>query len=107
MHCGHFSHTYIYIYIYVWILLICAFRHTLISIFEKKNSRIEKVITAFSILDKIFLKIENLIYAFRAHINWTLYIYWVMLTSALRALVIRIYFKKILTSLLWEMKKCY
>ena len=40
--------------------------HTLISIFGKKISKIEKIMTAFSIPNKIFLKIESLICIFRA-----------------------------------------
>ena len=34
--------------------------YTLISIFGKKNSRIKKIMTAFSILEKIFPKIKSL-----------------------------------------------
>ena len=41
---------------------MCALRHILIFIFEKKFSRIKKVMTVFSIPEKIFLKIENLMY---------------------------------------------
>ena len=43
-----------------------------IPFLEKKISRIEKVMTAFSILEKMFLKIESLMCALRAHINRTL-----------------------------------
>ena len=34
-------------------------------------SRIEKVLTAFSILEKMFPKVDGLMCALRAHINWT------------------------------------
>ena len=37
----------------------------------KKISEIEKVLTVFSIFEKMFLKIDDLMYALRAHINWT------------------------------------
>ena len=36
---------------------------------KKKFSRIEKVMIAFSIPEKMFLKIESLMYALRAHVN--------------------------------------
>jgi len=42
---------------------------------EKNFSRIEKVITAFSIPEKMFSKIENLICALRVHINRTLILF--------------------------------
>ena len=48
---------------YIRILLMCALRHILIFIFEKKISRIKKVMTVFSIPKKIFLKIKNLMCA--------------------------------------------
>ena len=37
--------------------------NTLISIFGKKNFKIEKVMTIFSISEKMFPKIESLMYA--------------------------------------------
>ena len=56
---------------------MCALRAHIRFHFWKKNfSRIEKVMTAFSILEKIFLKIESLMCALSAHINQThIYIY--------------------------------
>ena len=55
------------------ILLMCALKAHINFHFWKKNfSRIEKVMITFSIPEKIFLKIENLMCAFRVHINRTL-----------------------------------
>ena len=50
----------------------------IIFIFRKKYSKIKKVLTVFSILNKIFLKIDGLMYALRVHINQTqkLFIYY-------------------------------
>ena len=48
------------------ILLMCT-----LPFLEKNFSRIEKVMTVFSISDKMFLKIESLMCALRAHINRT------------------------------------
>ena len=49
---------------------MCALRAHINFHFWKKNfSRIEKVMTIFSTLDKIFLKIKSLMCALRAHIN--------------------------------------
>ena len=50
--------------------LMCVLRtHIKFSVFGNIFSRIEKVMTAFSILKKIFLKTENLMCALRAHIS--------------------------------------
>ena len=56
---------------------MCALRvHINFHFWKKKISRIEKVMIAFSISEKMFLKIESLMCALRAHINWThIYIY--------------------------------
>ena len=60
-------------FIYIWILLMCALRaHIKLSVFGNIFSRIEKVMTAFSISEKIFPKTENLMCALRAHVNRTL-----------------------------------
>ena len=49
---------------------MCALRaHIKLSVFENIFSRIEKVMTAFSIPEKMFLKTENLMCALRAHIS--------------------------------------
>ena len=49
---------------------MCALRAHINFHFWKKNfSGIEKVMTVFSIPKKIFLKIENLMCALKAHIN--------------------------------------
>ena len=51
---------------------MCALRaHNSIPFLEKILSRIEKVLTSFSIPDKIFPKMNLLIYALRAYINRT------------------------------------
>ena len=64
-----------YIYIYIWILLMCALRaHIKLSVFRNIFSRIEKVMTAFLIPEKIFPKTKNLICTLRTHINRTLLI---------------------------------
>ena len=59
---------------------MCALRaHINFHFWKKIFSRIEKVVTAFSILEKMFLKIESLMCALRAHINRThIYIYIVL-----------------------------
>ena len=41
-------------------------------IFGNIFSGIEKVLTAFSISEKMFLKMDGLMCALRAYINWTL-----------------------------------
>ena len=46
--------------------------HNNILFLEKILSGIEKVLTAFSILDKFFPKIDLLIYVLRVYINETL-----------------------------------
>lgn len=49
---------------------MCALRvHIKPFIFGNIFSKIEKAVIIFSIPEKIFLKIENLIYALKAHIN--------------------------------------
>ena len=54
---------------------MCALRaHNNKSFLEKIFLRIEKVLTAFSIFEKIFPKIDGLMCAFGAHINRTLII---------------------------------
>ena len=51
---------------------MCVLRAHINFHFWKKNlSRIEKVMTTFSIFNKMFSKIENLICALRAYINRT------------------------------------
>ena len=51
---------------------MCALRAHINFHFWKINfSRIEKVMTIFSTLDKIFLKIKSLMCALRAHVNQT------------------------------------
>ena len=45
--------------------------HTFNYIFWKNFSRIEKVMITFSIFEKIFPKIKNLIYVLKTHINQT------------------------------------
>ena len=51
---------------------MCALRaHIKLSVFENIFSRNEKVMTAFSILEKMFPKTESLIGALRTHINRT------------------------------------
>ena len=48
----------------MWILLMCALRaHNNISFLEKILSRIEKILTTFSIPNKFFLKTDLLMYA--------------------------------------------
>ena len=55
------------------ILLMCDLRaHINFHFWKKIFSRIEKVMIAFSIPKKIFLKIESLMCALRAHINRSL-----------------------------------
>ena len=55
---------------------MCALRvHIKLSVFVNIFSRIEKIMTAFSILKKMFPKTENLMCALRAHINRTQNIY--------------------------------
>ena len=55
------------------ILLTCVLRaHNNIPILKKVLLGIEKVLTAFLILDKIFLKTDLLMYALRVYINRTL-----------------------------------
>ena len=54
------------------ILLMCALKATINFHFWKKNfSRIEKVMTAFSISEKMFSKTESLMCVLRTHINRT------------------------------------
>ena len=49
---------------------MCALRaHIKLSVFKNIFSRIEKVITAFSIPEKMFPKTESLMCALRAHIS--------------------------------------
>ena len=51
---------------------MCALRtHINFHFWKNFFSRIEKVMTAFSIPEKMFLKIESLMCALRAHINRT------------------------------------
>ena len=53
---------------------MCALRvHINFHFWKKKISRIEKVMIAFSISEKMFLKIESLMCALRAHVNRTLF----------------------------------
>ena len=52
---------------------MCAFKAYINIYFWKKKLKIKKVITDFSIPDKIFQKIENLICIIKAHINQTLH----------------------------------
>ena len=55
---------------------MCALRaHIKSPIFGNIFLRIENVLTAFSIPEKMFSKIESLMCALREHINRTLYIY--------------------------------
>ena len=52
----------------VWILLMCELRaHNSISFLEKILSGIEKILTTFSIPNKIFLKTDLLMYATHTH----------------------------------------
>jgi len=52
---------------------MCLRTHNKSSIFGNIFSKIEKVLIIFSIFEKIFPKIDDLICALRAHINRTLY----------------------------------
>ena len=55
---------------------MCALRaHIKFSVFGNIFSEIEKVVITFSILEKIFLKTENLMCVLRTHINKILYVY--------------------------------
>ena len=61
--------------ILLWILLMGALRALIkLSNFRNILSGIEKVLTVFSIPDKMFLKFDNLMCALRAHSNQTLLI---------------------------------
>ena len=61
---------------------MCALRaHIKLSVFRKNFSRIEKVMTVFSIPEKIFPKLDDLMCALRAHISKILYIYIYIVTS--------------------------
>ena len=56
------------------ILLTCALRaHVKFSVFRNILLRIEKVMTAFSIFEKMFPKIKSLMCVLKAHINRTLF----------------------------------
>ena len=49
---------------------MCAFRaHIKFFVFGNIFSEIEKAVITFSILEKMFPKTENLMYALRAHIS--------------------------------------
>ena len=51
---------------------MCALRtHIKLSIFRNIFSKIEKVVITFSIIEKIFPNIENLMCVLRTHINQT------------------------------------
>ena len=59
------------------ILLMCVLRaHIKFSVLGNIFSRIEKIMTAFSISEKMFSKTESLICVLRTHINRTQVIKW-------------------------------
>ena len=59
-------------FFFFWILLMCVLRtHVKLSSFENIFSKIEKIMTVFSIPKKMFPKTENLMCVLRTHINRT------------------------------------
>ena len=67
-------------------------------ILEKSLSKIEKVLTTFSIPNKIFLKMDLLMCVLRAHINWTLYLIPLNKYNCTLGIINKLYFKALMIS---------